>query len=51
MDEEPLTLITAAVTPIVLFILAWRNGRTYCNNICPVGTVLGFISKYEYSNR
>ena len=21
-------------------------GRTYCNTICPVGTVLGFISKY-----
>jgi ferredoxin len=40
------TLIIAVVTLIVLFILAWRNGRTYCNTICPVGTVLGFISKY-----
>ena len=39
-------LIIAVVTLIVLFILAWRNGRTYCNTICPVGTVLGFISKY-----
>lgn len=41
------TLIVAAVTLVVLFILAWRNGRTYCNTICPVGTVLGFISRYS----
>lgn len=41
------TLIIAIVTFIVLFVLAWRNGRTYCNTICPVGTVLGFISKFS----
>lgn len=41
------TLIIAVVTFIVLFVLAWRNGRTYCNTICPVGTVLGFISKFS----
>ena len=41
------TLVIAVVTLIVLFILAWRNGRTYCNTICPVGTVLGFISRYS----
>ena len=41
------TFIIAAVTFIVLFILAWRNGRTYCNTICPVGTVLGFISRFS----
>ena len=40
------TMLIAIVTLVVLFILAWRNGRTYCNTICPVGTVLGFISKY-----
>lgn len=33
------------------FILAWRGGRTYCNTICPVGTVLGFLSRYSYLNR
>ncbi len=27
--------------------LAWRGGRTYCNTICPVGTLLGFVSKYS----
>lgn len=42
------TLIIAAVSVIVLIILAWRGGRTYCNTICPVGTVLGFISKYSF---
>lgn len=41
------TLAIAVVTFIVLFVLAWRNGRTYCNTICPVGTFLGFISKFS----
>ena len=40
------TFIIAAATLAVLVVLAGRNGRTYCNTICPVGTVLGFISKY-----
>ena len=42
------TLIIAVITLIVLFVLAWRNGRTYCNTICPVGTVLGLLSRYSY---
>lgn len=41
------TMIVAGVTLVALAILAWRNGRTYCNTICPVGTVLGFFSKYS----
>lgn len=41
------TLIVATVTLIVLAILAWRNGRTYCNTVCPVGSVLGLLSKYS----
>ena len=40
------TLLIAAATCAVLVVLAWRNGRTYCNTVCPVGTVLGFLSKY-----
>ncbi len=39
-------LVVAGVTLVVLAVLAWRNGRTYCNTICPVGTVLGYISRY-----
>lgn len=42
-----ITLGVAIVTLVVLGFLAWRNGRTYCNTICPVGTVLGFLSKYS----
>lgn len=41
------TFIIAAATFVILILLAWRNGRTYCNTICPVGTVLGFLSRYS----
>ncbi len=37
----------ALATFALLGILAWRNGRTWCNTVCPVGTVLGFLSKYS----
>ncbi|GAB6119043.1 4Fe-4S dicluster domain-containing protein [Dysgonomonas termitidis] len=40
-------LFVAVITFAVLIILAWRNGRTYCNTVCPVGTFLGFISRYS----
>lgn len=39
-------LIVAIVTLTVLAYLAWHNGRTYCNTVCPVGTVLGFFSRF-----
>ena len=41
------TFLIAVLTFIIIGVLAWRNGRTYCNTICPVGTVLGFISKFS----
>lgn len=41
------TFLIALATFVVLAILAWRNGRTYCNTICPVGTVLGLLSRYS----
>lgn len=41
------TLVIASATLVLLVVLAWRNGRTYCNTICPVGTVLGFLSRYS----
>ena len=40
-------LIIAVVTLIALIILAWRNGRTYCNTICPVGTVLSLLARHS----
>lgn len=42
------TFIIAAVTLVVLIVLAWRGGRTYCNTICPVGTVLGVLSRFSW---
>ena len=42
-----ITFAIAAVTLIILGILAWLNGRTYCNTICPVGTVLGALSRFS----
>lgn len=41
-------LIIAVVTFIVLVILAVRNGRTYCNTICPVGTLLSFFARFSF---
>lgn len=41
------TFIIAVVTFVILAVLAGRNGRTYCNTICPVGTILGFLSRYS----
>ena len=40
-------LIVAAVTFIIIVILAWRGGRTWCNTICPVGTTLGLLSRFS----
>lgn len=42
------TFIIAVVTFLAIALLAWRNGRTYCNTLCPVGTVLGFLAKYSW---
>ena len=42
------SLIIAAATFGILFLLAWRNGRTWCNTICPVGTVLSFFSRFSW---
>ncbi len=42
-----ITLAVAIVTLVALAILAWRNGRTYCNTICPVGSILGILSRYS----
>ena len=41
------TAIIAGVTLLVVGILAWIGGRTYCNTVCPVGTVLSFISRFS----
>jgi formate hydrogenlyase subunit 6/NADH:ubiquinone oxidoreductase subunit I len=42
------TFCVAVATFVIIAILAWRNGRTYCNTICPVGTVLGFLAQFSF---
>ncbi len=37
----------AVATLLIVSVLAWRNGRTYCNTICPVGTLLGLVSRFS----
>ena len=41
------TFAVAAATFVIIGIMAWRNGRTWCNTVCPVGTVLGFLSRFS----
>lgn len=41
-------LVVAVATALLVGILAWRNGRTYCNTICPVGTVLSFFARFSW---
>lgn len=42
-----LSVVVALITFIVVAVMAWRSGRSYCNTICPVGTVLGLLSKFS----
>ena len=47
--NNPLILgIIASATALILFVLAFLHGRTYCNTICPVGTVLGYLAKFSW---
>lgn len=39
-------LAIAIITWGIIAVLAWRGGRTWCNTICPVGTLLGLLSRH-----
>ena len=41
-------LIVAIATLVIIAVLAWRGGRTYCNTICPVGTLLSFLARFSW---
>lgn len=41
------TLVIATLSIIVVGYLSYKWGRLYCNTVCPVGTVLGFVSKFS----
>ena len=40
-----LSAVVALVTIGVIGLLAWRGGRRYCNSFCPIGTLLGEVSR------
>lgn len=42
-----MAVITAALTFIVVGYMSFMYGRTWCNTICPVGTILGFFSRRQ----
>ena len=42
------TFLIAVLTFVVIAVLAWHNGRTYCNTVCPVGTVLGLLARFSW---
>ena len=39
--------IVAALTLLIIGHLSYHYGRTWCNTICPVGTILGFLSRFS----
>lgn len=46
--KSGVVLAVAAVTLVVIGFMSFRWGRLWCNTICPVGTVLGFVSKFAF---
>ncbi len=43
----PALLITAAATLVVICVCALIWGRGWCNTVCPVGSVLGLVSRFS----
>lgn len=39
--------VVALLTLAVVGTMAWLGGRAYCNTVCPVGTILGYVSKFS----
>ena len=45
--KSAVTLVVAVVTLVVVGFLSFKGGRTWCNTVCPVGTVLGLVSRFS----
>lgn len=41
------SLVLALLTFVVIGAIAFFKGRAYCNTVCPVGTLLGFVSRFS----
>ena len=42
-----ISVIFSFVILLIITYLSFKHGRLFCNTICPVGTFLGFLSKYS----
>ena len=40
-----LTAVVAVLTLVIPAVLAWFHGRTYCNTVCPVGSLLSLFAR------
>lgn len=45
--KSGVSLAVAIATIVVVGFLALRRGRTWCSTVCPVGTVLGLLSRFS----
>lgn len=41
------TTIISLIMLVFISIMSWKNGRIYCNTVCPVGSFLGLISRFS----
>ena len=49
-EPRQLSIIAVAFPVLILGLVLWlaiKKGRLYCNTVCPVGTFLGWFSKYS----
>lgn len=45
--KSGISLGVALLTLGIISFVAWRHGRRYCNTFCPVGTLLGLVSRHS----
>jgi len=45
--RSAIALVIAVLTFAAVAVFAYKSGRGYCNNVCPIGALLGFIAKYS----
>ncbi|MCI1648573.1 MAG: 4Fe-4S dicluster domain-containing protein [Bacteroides sp.] len=41
------SFVIGICTFLLIGFLAWKYGRIWCNTLCPVGTILGFLSRFS----
>jgi len=45
--QSLLAFCIALITFGVIALMSWKNGRTWCNTICPVGAFLSLLSRFS----